>query len=216
MMATCPSCGDCFDTEGGMKKHHYHKHGESVATDTTTCVECSSTFEYYPSDKEGIYCSDCADNSWGDENLIRGSGEKNTNWRGGSTQTECDNCGNEIDVRRWNNETYENNFCSTECLSSFRSSQYEGKSNPRYIDGESRQRRYGSGWRTARKEALNRDGFECRVCGKGREQIGRNPSVHHKKPVREFDDPQDAHYLENLITLCPKHHQQVEAGNRKI
>jgi len=30
--------------------------------------------------------------------------------------------------------------------------------------------------------------------------------VHHIKPIREFDEPEEANVLSNLVTLCHEHH----------
>jgi 5-methylcytosine-specific restriction endonuclease McrA len=97
-----------------------------------------------------------------------------------------------------------------------KSEEYEGSGNPMYIDGESKQRNYGKGWKRAKKKALERDNYKCVICNKSKEELGKNPSVHHKIPVRKFGNPQDAHYLDNLVCLCEKHHPQVEYGNRKV
>jgi hypothetical protein len=212
-MVSCPTCDEDFDTEGGMKKHHYYKHDESIAVEESSCVDCGSNFEYYPSNKKGHYCSDCVDNSWGSENLVHESGAKNTNWKGGKKDANCSWCNKEIKVNRWKYKKYNNHFCSKDCEGRFREIDFSGSGNPRYIDGNSRQREYGTGWRRARDKALERDGYQCVVCGKGKEELERNPAVHHREPVRNFKNSTDAHYLDNLVCLCPKHHQMAEAGN---
>lgn len=38
------------------------------------------------------------------------------------------------------------------------------------------------------------------------------PDVHHIKPVRDFDEPQEAHEMTNLITLCKRCHTSAEWG----
>jgi DNA-directed RNA polymerase subunit RPC12/RpoP len=212
-MVTCPTCSEEFETEGGVKKHHYYKHNESIAKEHTECVECGSEFEYYPSEKTGYYCSECSDNSWGNENLLHATGDENPRWRGGPVETSCSWCKKEIIVKITNYENYDNNFCSKECEGKFREVDFSGSGNPRYIDGNSRQRKYGTGWRRERDKALKRDDYKCVFCGKGEEELERNPAVHHKQPVRNFENPTDAHYLDNLVCLCPKHHQMAEAGN---
>ncbi|WP_394327071.1 HNH endonuclease [Halopenitus malekzadehii] len=46
--------------------------------------------------------------------------------------------------------------------------------------------------------------------------MGREPDVHHLKPVREFEDPQDTHTLSNAVTLCRLCHRLAEAGTIEI
>jgi 5-methylcytosine-specific restriction endonuclease McrA len=215
-MPFCPTCDKELDTEAGVNIHHFNVHNESIALEESICKDCGNEFEYYPSDKKGIYCSNCADNSWGTENLSHESGEDNTNWKGGDVDTFCSYCDEQISVRRCHYNQYQNNFCSKDCEAKFRSKDFSGEGNPRYIDGRHREREYGTGWRKSREEALKRDNYVCQICGKGEEELGRNPAVHHIKPIRKFDDLSKGHKLDNLITLCPKHHQEVEAGNRKI
>jgi transposase len=72
-------------------------------------------------------------------------------------------------------------------------------------------RYYGSNWESKRSAAIDRDSGECQVCGMGRERhremYGRDIEVHHIRPIRLFDKPENANFLENLITLCKKHHK---------
>ena len=75
---------------------------------------------------------------------------------------------------------------------------------------------YGPEWPTIRGQALDRDGHRCRLCGQSAEP-GRPLEVHHLTPLRTFlaryARPmalQLAHSPENLLTLCPPCHRQVE------
>lgn len=69
---------------------------------------------------------------------------------------------------------------------------------------------YGPQWPRIRSLVLERDQHRCQVCG--------TPSslqplhVHHIRPLRTFDSIQDANRLDNLTTLCPTCHQNVEAN----
>lgn len=65
---------------------------------------------------------------------------------------------------------------------------------------------YPGNWRNIAKRARERD-EECLRCGINPD---RTLSVHHIIPVRAFDDPENAHFLENLITLCRSCHRKVE------
>jgi predicted HNH restriction endonuclease len=42
--------------------------------------------------------------------------------------------------------------------------------------------------------------------------MGREPDVHHITPVRDFDEPQNAHTLDNVICLCRSCHRLAEIG----
>ena len=75
---------------------------------------------------------------------------------------------------------------------------------------------YGPEWPTLRREILARDGHRCRLCG--RPAADRHPlEVHHLTPLRTFMAQYArpmalrlAHAPENLISLCPTCHRQVE------
>jgi DEAD/DEAH box helicase domain-containing protein len=75
---------------------------------------------------------------------------------------------------------------------------------------------YGSDWDAFRREALERDGYRCRLCGKQAES-DRPLEVHHMTPLRTFLAQYArpvalrlAHAPENLMTLCAICHQKVE------
>jgi hypothetical protein len=64
---------------------------------------------------------------------------------------------------------------------------------------------YGSGYHSKRSEVLERDSYECRVCG----EI-ENIHCHHIKPRREFEKIGDSNTLDNLIILCNSCHSTFE------
>jgi DEAD/DEAH box helicase domain-containing protein len=75
---------------------------------------------------------------------------------------------------------------------------------------------YGPNWPAQRDAARVRDGYRCRQCG-APERDDRHHDIHHVTPFRVFGyvpDVNDAYklanQLENLITLCPACHRQVE------
>jgi len=73
---------------------------------------------------------------------------------------------------------------------------------------------YGDNWHRQRRRALNRDGNKCQSCEIGsekhRKKHGAGLDVHHIVPLREFDAPERANRLENLITLCRNCHNRLE------
>ena len=64
------------------------------------------------------------------------------------------------------------------------------------------------GWRDARWEALQRDNWTCQECGK---DLGAGTAqVHHKRPNRGYESSEEANRLENLKSLCPNCHIEIE------
>jgi len=89
---------------------------------------------------------------------------------------------------------------------------------------------YGPDWKNIRERVRARDKYTCQVCGTPESpstaglEIGRGDpapthkrhqhDVHHKVPFRAFTIREEANRLENLTTLCPSCHKQVEANVR--
>lgn len=68
----------------------------------------------------------------------------------------------------------------------------------------------GSRWVESRRAALARDDRRCQDCG-----TQDSLHVHHITPVREFDNAEDAHYLDNLVVLCKHCHPQWEGEDAR-
>ncbi|MFW5963995.1 MAG: HNH endonuclease [Natronomonas sp.] len=182
--------------------------------DECDCEICGSTFEYYSSAKPGRYCDVCLENEqWRHERDI--TGERNPRWSGGEQELICDWCDSRV-VRRQSNINGEHVFCSTNCQSEWLSEAFTGEGHPNWRGGV--EANYGRGWNRVRKQALERDGYACVRCGASKEALGRNPDVHHIVPVRAFVETPatteaDAHYLENVVSLCPSCHRNAEFGH---
>lgn len=210
---TCPDCGtDFYDpkarrtycdncySESGRKNGNWND-----AMETTDCRRCGSEFEYYPSNKEGVYCPECVEDA--DEFL----GEPS--WKGKKTElvtTECEYCGGDVVMRASKRAYGSGRFCSEDCKYAWMSDNWRGEDHPRWGGGwdETRNRN----WKAARRKTLRRDNHRCRNCGTSSEELGCEPDVHHIKPIREYDDPTEAHMMDNLITLCRACHMKVEHG----
>lgn len=93
-------------------------------------------------------------------------------------------------------------FCSLDCCNSYR----KGDKNPAWRGGHPDY--YGPDWRPVQQAALGRDGNTCQRCGTKPE--GREPDVHHIRPVSSFENVNDANTLENFVTLCHPCHMHVE------
>jgi DEAD/DEAH box helicase domain-containing protein len=71
---------------------------------------------------------------------------------------------------------------------------------------------YGPGWSQIRDRVRARDKYTCQACGAV--ETSRQHDVHHKIPFRAFTSFVEANRLENLTTLCPSCHHQVEQNVR--
>lgn len=232
-MPECPTCGKSLATEAGKRQHHAKVHGESLpnrtcegcgtrfydpkarlsycddcdpnagenngnwqdATEWTECERCGDEFEYYPSDKEGVYCSECVREA--DEFLGDHYAEVHDIQR---IERECEYCGDEFSVLPCELRDGGVRFCSRDCVSE---ALYDGGNDPGVYTGD---------WYRVRQRALDRDDHRCQYCGKRREEIGREPDAHHITPVSAFEDPQEAHSLDNVVALCRSCHRYAEYG----
>lgn len=111
----------------------------------------------------------------------------------------CPNCGDRFE----HNPSVERLYCSTGCYNQANKS---GTDNPQYIDGRDDSRSYGPNWSQQREAALERDFHRCRVCN----VADSNLAVHHRTPIRMFDDKKKANRLRNLLTVCPRCHGKLE------
>jgi len=73
---------------------------------------------------------------------------------------------------------------------------------------------YGQNWPKMRRKTIERDRHRCQRCGmkevEHREEFDTGLHVHHIQPLKTFNTPEDANFLENLITLCRDCHQMIE------
>ncbi|MFB6085032.1 MAG: HNH endonuclease [Halorientalis sp.] len=179
----------------------------------TECEICGEPFDYYPSEKKGLYCPTCVKTEdWRPEQDF--SGEDNPRWNGGKQEFECDVCGDKVE-RHPGRVTGEIVACDEDCHRKWLSESFTGDGHPNWEGGDTGN--YGRGWNRVRKQALERDGYECTHCGKGKDEIGRNPDVHHIVPVRVFAEAEayekaDAHFLDNVVSLCVDCHRKADVG----
>lgn len=177
------------------------------------CELCGDRFEYYQSEKEGLYCGDCIETEqWRSIPQIEGSAHHR--WNGGKQQFSCTMC--EAVVNRYPSAvTSDVVVCSEECRQDWLSRSFSGDGHPNWKGGGNGA--YGVGWNAIRRKALERDDYRCCICGKPKHEIGRNPDVHHIIPVRSFIESDrhekvDAHSLDNVISLCEACHRKADFG----
>lgn len=221
----CSNCGREFHCEHEKKYCSEECRRDSVSfegenypnyqggKETAECELCGDEFEYYPSEKEGLYCSPCVENEeWRSPPVVKG--ENNPQWTGGKRKVACAVC-NETIERYPSGITGEVTVCSEECRGSWLSESFTGDGHPNWKGGGNEP--YGKGWNSVRQRALERDCYSCVICSKTEEEIGRNPDVHHIIPVRAFIESdryrkEDAHYPENVASLCIGCHRKADFG----
>lgn len=195
----CPTCGrDDFSDDSYMKKHHSMAHDESISGFTTTCTYCGDTIiKDVKEHAEGrSFCDQECMGDWRSEQ----TGEDAMNWQGGIEPRTCPICGTTHTPKQSSVRT-----CSDECYRKRQSELTSGHKNPRWNGGHDEW--YGSTWPEKRQEIRERDDNTCQNC---RDSFDYNIPVHHIIPVREFDDPNDAHFDENMIQLCRTCHPKLE------
>ena len=107
---------------------------------------------------------------------------------------DCKRCGKAIEV--WQCKAKTNWFCSKSCSNSFTK---RGSNNPAWKGGDA----LGKYWK---RKARERDDFTCQFAECGVRSKSKSTHAHHKIPRSVGGE--DA--LDNLITLCSKHHREVE------
>jgi hypothetical protein len=87
-------------------------------------------------------------------------------------------------------------FCSMTCSRTFQvgenSTSWRGGSDPNR----------GAGWLKLAETIRERDGYECRRCGKSQEENGRKLDVDHIRPWRSCPSVAVANDPSNLVSLC--------------
>lgn len=170
-------CDDCDPNAGA------HNGNWRDAKESTTCDSCGDQFEFYPSDKEGIFCTTCVE----EDGTFEGTGY----WqRGERVETACKYCGENREVLLSAVERGEERFCNQDRLGSWLSENRRGPDHHQWTENDAT---YTGEWWSVREAALERDSRQCQRCGTVAEAPNRSLDVHHIVPVRTFDDPQDAH-----------------------
>jgi hypothetical protein len=230
MASECPTCDKTFETVRARNTHHTRVHGRSLVQETGVCNVCGSEFTYYTGDSNGTFCSkECQRetetgtkpgvcNYCGSEFEFYPSsepghycsysckgkdktGKDNPLWKE-RVAKECVTCGDEFKVIP--STKTRRKACSKECLADLNSDRFLGENHPRWRGGRS-QTYYGRTWAIARKQ-YRANKCEMPKCEKTETDTGRKLHLHHQIPVHHFEDPENAHFESNLITLCAKHH----------
>lgn len=124
---TCPTCGNTFDSEQGMKSHHTQAHGESLAKIERVCEECGEKYQTESGyADQSRFCSRECWNSWQKGRSKPSlSGENNPSWKGGKVTLECEWCDDSYKIDP--HAADESRFCSQECHGAWQKANLTGE-----------------------------------------------------------------------------------------
>lgn len=167
--------------------HNGGRPGERKSRAVFICEQCSKEFRVllHPNAKRKT-CRFCSNNCR-DTFCREHKGTEHPNYK--RVEIECKICRTKFFVIR--SRVAKGATCSKVCGRMAQAQAMKGinrKRNPDRTD-----------WR---KEAKERDGYKCRMCG-----FSEIIHTHHIHPKRSGGK----HELSNLITLCPNHHAMVHA-----
>lgn len=201
MTETCPRCNHESPSKVGLGVHWSKIGHEGLPPwKTQTCDWCNTKFARCDSQmtEGGSYCSE----SCYGLSLKAKDKTEHSNWKG-KVELICDECGNSYRDYQSRVDRYEHNFCSYDCFVLFETTH-----------GESRN--YGPNWEEISEKVRERDDNICTYDGCSRTECtdGRKLHVHHIIPFIEFENRKEANKMENLRTLCAKHHRAVEVKTK--
>lgn len=110
-------------------------------------------------------------------------------------------------------------FCGKDCFNAWKIENPPPKEKHwNYQGGTYEYKQYGPSWWGQRKKALIRDNYTCQKCGKNKEQLGKNPDVHHRIPARLFQicEHKVFNKLENLACYCNVCHRDIEIKQLEV
>ena len=213
-----------FATDRARNIHHtqVHTNGPTRQEFLTALQQLSTKLGRTPRktdmDDQGPYSSPTYQDRFGSWNLaLKKAGLEPNHTPGTAQEVACDWCDDVIVREPWKLEENEHHFCTKDCYGSWKSEHpsevmlrsQAGESSPVW-NGGYESPAYGPAWREKRKRVLERDNHACQSCTmtdeEHHEEYGRSLDIHHIKPIKAFDELEEAHRIENLVTLCTPCH----------
>ena len=198
------SCEAKWKSENRAGENHPNWNGGDVSVECTWCGDNLSRPKWQASGYEHHFCNnDCRGSYYSSNPSELHEKERVTVF--------CEWCGNDKNVIHYYAERNERHFCNRKCRGKWRSENIIGESHPNWKGGY--EPYYGTNWDQKRREAMERDEYQCALCGltdEASKQIhGRELDVHHVIRLNDFENPVHANVVSNLLTVCILCHQRV-------
>jgi len=221
----CPNCGDELNVwpsriersenvfcsvECENKYHSENLTGEdhplSKEYPTVECEWCGDAFEVKPArESEARFCGYECMGKW----------HSNRERESTSVIKECAICGDDFEVDQWRADTAKT--CSFECSGEYRSRHYSGPDSPHWDGGKGvyqavRRWIHSKPWTQVRREARERLGGTCEMCGSETNANGGHMDIHHIVPIMYGG----SNHEDNLMALCSTCHRKAESYTKGI
>lgn len=171
--------------------------GGKVEVNCAWCGKPKKVWPYYANEFENIFCNMQCKNEWWREQF---SGPNNWNWTE-KVKYNCDQCGTELFLGRWEFKYSKNHFCSKECHNKYREENSIPENHWNWQGGISKRKHPKEFNNRLRKFVRERDNYCCQECG-----IPENGKKHH---VHHIDYDKNNNRVNNLITLCISCHMKT-------
>lgn len=202
---------DFYDTGGVYcSSDCYHENnGGTVTRECPTCGSSVTRRKAKAEKRDHFFCDQDCYTEWKQENYQGSDNPSATH----DVSVSCCRCGAGKTVtpsRYMRNSRF---FCDRDCRGAWMSENRVEEQALAWKGGEG-DTEYLGGWTRQRERALERDFYECRVCGMSNEEHneehGMNLHVHHQTPKDSFERDSEANRLTNLLTVCAACHKCLE------
>lgn len=178
---------------------HYHRREPKVLR---TCEHCGKRFIVLANRIRYKACRFCSHRCY-----IASFGPR-------SKRVICPMCGTEFTVQMHVvRKTVWGPFCSRRCYGKWRSAHVKGDNCSWWRGGKTVY--YQGHWKRQRQAAKRRDNWTCQSCHRTFAPRSRGIDVHHVIPYTVGQDPEIAHALDNLISLCRQCHNALHRGQER-
>lgn len=232
----CPTCGDTFASDHGVKVHRKLSHGEAVKP-VLECDWCGNAFEVKPKREDTArFCStkchyahkrggkkppeDLLHRLHWEEELPALKMSDVLGYPRQTIERWMDDYGIErrdqsaAEELKWEQMTAEER--AHQVAEAHETTREAVKSGEWHLQTDNPERNgYGAGWTDEKKEKV-RAMYDraCQGCGlsesESLESFGTKLDVHHIIPAGHFDDPERRNSVENLVPLCRSCHRKWE------